>query len=260
MSQSIVVLKFGGTSLATPRRLRLAARRIRAHLRRGEAPVVVASALGHTTDRILQRLERCGISPAFAAREVDRALATGEILSSAMLAGCLCNFGIGAMSLSGGEAGFEGSGEFGRGTIAKLDASPVRRLLAAGLVPVIAGFQAKRPDGETVTLGRGASDTTAVALAAALGRVPCHIVTDVGAVYDRDPNLDAAAQPYRELSHDELLRLAEAGARVVHPAAARWALDHQVPLCIYSYRAVFGEEYGTRVGSGMEALQRSGEL
>ena len=248
MSQSTVVLKFGGTSLATPKRLQRAARRIRAHLRRGEAPVVVASALGHTTDRILQRLERCGVSAVVAAREVDRALATGETLSSAMLAGCLRNLGIAALSLSGGEAGFEGAGEFGRGAIARLDASPIRRLLAAGTVPVIAGFQARRPDGETVTLGRGASDTTAVALAAALGPVPCHIVTDVGAVYDRDPNLDAAAQPYRELTHDELLRLAEAGAQVVHPAAARWALDHRVPLCIYSYRAVFGEEYGTRVG------------
>jgi aspartate kinase len=248
MSQSIVVLKFGGTSLATPGRLGLAARRVRAHLRRGEAPVVVASALGHTTDRILRRLERCGISPSFAAREMDRALATGETLSSAMLAGCLRKLGIGATSLSGGEAGFEGSGEFGRGTIARLDVSPIRRLLAGGAVPVIAGFQARRPDGETVTLGRGASDITAVALAAALGPVTCHIVTDVGAVYDRDPNLDAAAQPYRELNHDELLRLAEAGAQVMHPAAARWALDHRVPLCIHSYRAVFGEEYGTRVG------------
>jgi aspartate kinase len=248
MSQSIVVLKFGGTSLATPRRLRLAARRIRAHLRRGEAPVVVASALGHTTDRILQRLGRCGISPALASREMDRALATGETLSSAMLAGCLRTLGIGAISLSGGEAGFEGTGEFGRGAIARLDVSPILRLLAGGTVPVIAGFQARRRDGETVTLGRGASDTTAVALAAALGPVTCHIVTDVGAVYDRDPNLDAAAQPYRELTHDELLRLAEAGAQVVHPAAARWALDHQVPLCIYSYRAILGEEYGTRVG------------
>jgi aspartate kinase len=248
MSQSIVVLKFGGTSLATPKRLRLAARRVRAHLRRGESPVVVASALGHTTDRILRRLEHCGVSPAFAAREVDRALATGETLSSAMLAGCLRSFGIGAIGLSGGEAGFEGAGEFGRGTIARLDLAPLRRLLAGGNVPVIAGFQARRPDGETVTLGRGSSDVTAVALAAALGPVTCHIVTDVGAVYDRDPNLDAAAQPYRELDHDELVRLAEAGAQVVHPAAARWALDHRVPLCIHSYRAGFGEEYGTRVG------------
>jgi aspartate kinase len=248
MSQSIVVLKFGGTSLATPSRLRLAARRVRAHLRRGEVPVVVASALGYTTDRILRRLERFGINSAFAAREVDRALATGEALSSAMLAGCLRNLGIGAISLSGGEAGFEGSGEFGRGTIASLDVFPIRRLLAGGVVPVIAGFQARRPDGETVTLGRGASDITAVALAAALGPVTCHIVTDVGGVYDRDPNLHTAARPYRALNHDELLRLAEAGAQVVHPAAAKWALDHRVPLCIYSYRAVFGEEYGTRVG------------
>ncbi|MBA3319747.1 MAG: hypothetical protein H0T50_16870 [Gemmatimonadales bacterium] len=248
MSQSIVVLKFGGTSLATPRRLQLAARRVRAHLRRGEAPVVVASALGHTTDRILRRLERCGIDPAVAGREVDRALATGETLSSAMLAGCLRQLGIRSVSLSGGEAGLVASGEFGRGAIVRLDPSPIRRLIAAGAVPVIAGFQATRPDGETVTLGRGASDTTAVALAAALSPARCHIVTDVGAVYDRDPNLDAGARPYHELSHDELLRLAEAGAQVIHPAAARWALDHRVPLCIHSYRAVFGAEYGTQVG------------
>jgi aspartate kinase len=247
MSQSIV-LKFGGTSLATPQRLRLAARRVRAHVRRGEAPVVVASALGHSTDRILRQLERCGISPDVAGREIDRAVATGETLSSAMLAGCLRGIGVDAVSLSGGEAGFEGAGEFGRATIARLDTLHIRRLLARGAVPVIAGFQARRPDGETVTLGRGASDTTAVALAAALGPVPCHIVTDVGAVYDRDPNLDAAARPYRHLSHDDLLRLAQAGAQVVHPGAARWALEHRVPLCIYSYRAAFGEEQGTRVG------------
>ena len=251
MSQSIVVLKFGGTSLATPKRLRLAARRIRGHLRRGEAPVVVASARGHTTDRILRDLERCGIASDFADREIDRALATGETLSSAMLAACLRRLGIEAVSLSGGEAGFEGSGGFGRGVIARIDPTPIRRLLADGSVPVIAGFQATRPDGETVTLGRGASDTTAVALAAALGRVPCHIVTDVRAVYDRDPNLDADARPYHQLTHDELLRLAEAGAQVVHPGAARWALEHRVPLCIYGYQAVFGEELGTRVGEPM---------
>ena len=248
MSSSIVVLKFGGTSLATPKRLRLAARRVRAHLRRSETPVVVASARGHTTDRILRDLERCGVAPDFADREIDRALATGETLSSAMLAGCLRQLGIGAVSLGGGEAGFEGTGRFGRGVIARIDPAPIRRLLDGGAVPVIAGFQATRPDGETVTLGRGASDTTAVALAAVLGPVSCHIVTDVAAVYDRDPHLDAEAQPYHRLTHDELLRLAEAGARVVHPDAARWALKHRVPLCIYDYRTVLGDERGTRVG------------
>ncbi len=248
MSRSIVVLKFGGTSLATPKRLRLAARRIRAHVRRGESPVVVASALGHTTDRILKQLERCGIARDFAAREIDRALATGETLSSAMLAGCVRRLGIDAASVSGGEAGLEGAGAFGQGCISRLDPAPVHRMLAAGTVPVIAGFQATRRDGEIVTLGRGASDTTAVALAAALGPVPCHIVTDVAAVYDRDPNLDADAQPHHELTHDQLLRLAEAGAQVVHAGAARWALERRVPLCIYGYRAAFGNGCGTRVG------------
>ena len=247
MSQSILVLKFGGTSLGTPQRVRLAARRIRAHLRRGEAPVVVASALGHTTDRILRRLERCGVR-ASAGREMDRALATGEALSSALLAGSLQGFGVDALSLNGREAGLEATGEFGAGRIARIDPEPIARLVARGTVPVIAGFQATRPDGETVTLGRGSSDLTAVALAAALGPVPCHLVTDVSAVYDQDPNRHAGATPHRSLTHGELVRLAEAGAQVVHSIAARWALSHRVPLFIYSYRGVFGEEYGTRVG------------
>ncbi len=172
MSTSILVIKFGGTSLGTPARIRLAARRIRAHLRRGRSPVVVASAMGHTTDRILRLMEACG--GATGNRETDRALATGEALASALLAGVLRSRGVPSVSLSGGEAGFIGAGEFGAGRIARIDCGPIRRLLAAGQVPVIAGFQATRPDGETVTLGRGTSDLTAVALAAALGPVPCH--------------------------------------------------------------------------------------
>lgn len=250
MTESIIVIKFGGTSLATPRRVSRAARRIRAYHRLDSRVVGVASAVAHTTDRILTWLERLGASTSLAAREVDRALATGEALSAALLAAKLRALGFDALSLSGGEAGIEAAGEFGAGTIGRVDPTPLRRLLQNGQTPVVAGFQGRRPDGETLTLGRGASDTTAVAIAVALGSVPCHIVTDVCAVHDRDPNVYSGARPFVELSHLELVRLAEDGARVMHPDAARLALEHRVPLHIYSYRAPLGDTYGTRVGTG----------
>ncbi len=250
MHPPLLVLKFGGTSLATPARLRRAAYRIRAHLSHDTQVVVVASALGHTTDRILSRIDQLRIPTGVARREIDRALATGETLSSALLAAGIRARGFPARSLSGGEAGIEANGDFGFGVITRVNPSPIRRLLRNRVVPVVAGFQGRRPDGETITLGRGSSDGTAVALAAALGPVPCHIVTDVAAVCDRDPNLDPTAKPYSELSHAELLRIAEDGAQVVHPGAARLALDHRVPLCIYDYRSPLGGVNGTAVGSG----------
>jgi aspartate kinase len=250
MADSILVIKFGGTSLGTPGRVSRAAKRIRALHRLDVGVVGVASAVAHTTDRILTWIQRLGASTSDAAREIDRALATGEALSSALMAGKLRALGMDAVSLSGGEAGIEAAGEFGAGTIARVDPAPIQRLLSNGKTPIVAGFQGRRADGETVTLGRGASDTTAVAIAAALGSVPCHIVTDVSAVHDRDPNLHPTARPFVELSHAELVQLAEDGARVMHPAAARIALEHRVPLFVYSYRAPLGDTYGTRIGSG----------
>ena len=248
MHPPLVVIKFGGTSLAFPARLQRAARRIRNHLRQTEV-VVVASALGQTTDRILAWVGRLEIPPGVAAREIDRALATGETLSTSLLAAAIRVLNLPAKSLSGGEAGIEANGQFGAGNITRVNPSAIRRLLRNGVTPVVAGFQGRRPDGETVTLGRGSSDTSAVALAAALGSVPCHLVTDVAAIHDRDPNLDPAARPCPELSHAELLRLAENGAQVVHAEAARLALAHRVPLFIYSYRSPFGGSHGTAVSS-----------
>ncbi|MDB4949852.1 MAG: aspartate kinase, partial [Gemmatimonadetes bacterium] len=185
-------------------------------------------------------------------READRAVATGEALSAAVLAAALEAACVRARSLTGAEAGVAAEGPFGAGAIRGLDAGEVRRLLAAGVVPVVAGFQGVRADGETVTLGRGASDTTAVALAAALG-AECHLVTDVSAVHDRDPRLDPGARPLREIGADALVALTEAGARVVHPAAARLARDRGVPLRVYGFRASLSGAGGTVVrapGSG----------
>lgn len=246
----LVVLKFGGTSVGNPRRIRRAAKRVRRHVRRGERIVVVVSAAGQSTDRIL-RWHRAVAPKAAAgslvARELDRALATGEDLSAALLASALLALGIPALSLRGGEAGIEAVGPFGGGTIRRLSGRRLGELLDRGVVPVVSGFQAVLPDGETVTLGRGGSDTSAVFLAGALRAAICHIVTDVDAVYDRDPRLHADARRIDHISHDALVDLTEGGAQVVHPAAARFAETFGTPLRVYSYAASLSDPAGTLV-------------
>jgi aspartate kinase len=271
MNDDVIVLKFGGTSLASPRRVRRAAARVRAHLRRGRRVVVVVSAAGHETDRLLARIRAVTgwelhpappESPAPPApgdrdgrrdarrevrREIDRVLATGEDRSAGLLALALRALGIPARSLRGGEAGITATGEFGAGSIERVEPAPLRRLLDCGIVPVISGFQGERHDGETLTLGRGGSDLSAIALAAALGPAPCHIVTDVDAVYDSDPRANPAARAFTTMEHAELVALTEAGAAVVHPRAARLAETFRVPLRVYGYHAPRGGG-GTRIG------------
>lgn len=234
----VVVLKFGGTSLGGAGRVRLAARRVRGHLRRGTGVVVVVSAMGDLTDRTLRRLD--AIAPGRAglpSRERDRALSTGEDLAAALLSAALIDLGVAAVSLRGGEAGLVGAGDFGTGEIARVDPLRLRSLLDDGVVPVVSGFQAMREDGETVTLGRSGSDTTAACIAAALEAEACHIVTDVAGVHDRDPNLDPSARLLPALTFDELLSIVEHGGRVVHPAAVRHARASGTPLRVYHFRA-----------------------
>jgi len=162
----LIVIKFGGTSLGTASRVRRAARRVRAHVRAGDRVIAVVSAAGHTTDRILARLH--AVDGEARTREYDRALATGEDLSAALFAAALEAIGVRARSLRGGEAGIVAHGEHGAATLDTLDATPLRTLLAQDVVPVVAGFQAIRADGETVTIGRNGSDATAVFLAGKL--------------------------------------------------------------------------------------------
>jgi aspartate kinase len=250
-TRGTVVVKFGGTSLGTPARIRRAARRVAALVAGGRRVVAVVSAMGHTTDHILETLgaleTRRGEGPV--GREVDRALATGEDLSAALLATALHALGVPARSLRGGEAGVRADGEFGAARVARVDARKLRVLLTRGVVPVVSGFQGQRADREVATLGRGGSDTSAVAIAAALGPAACHIVTDVDAVYDRDPRRHADARPLRRISHDQLVDLARSGARVVATEAARLARTHGVPLRVLGYDTPpQDEKCGTFVG------------
>jgi aspartate kinase len=224
---SLLVVKFGGTSLATPQRVRRAAERLGVLRARGHAVVAVVSAAAGTTDRIL------------------------DWLSDLSAGGGLKACGVPALSLTGGEAGIRAEGGFGAGRPTRLDRGPIHSALEAGLVPVVAGFQASlESSGETVTLGRGASDLSAVFLALNLSASECHIVTDVDGVYAHDPRVRRKPARFASLSHGDLCELARGGARVVQAAAAELARDHGLPLRVYHYRAPLSQSTGTVVGHG----------
>lgn len=257
MSDTFVVLKFGGKTLATPNRVRLAARRVRLHRRRGDQPVVVASAMGQTTDRILRRIERVapGSGRLASPREADRALASGEQEAAALVALALASLGLRAVSLQGGEAGLWAEGPYGAGQVVAVDTRGLRALMSRDIVPVVCGYQAARADGELVTLGRNSSDLTAVSLADALG-AECHLVKDVDGVYSPGPDPGATDTILPWLDHDALVSIAMSGARVVHSAAAELARDRRVPLHIYHFRRPWGDHRGTRVGPTADAPAR----
>ncbi len=242
----LLLLKFGGHALANPARVRLAARRLAAWRRRGAEVVAVVSAPAGYTDRLLGAATRC--SPATTSRELDRLLCTGEDRSAALLALALEGLDVPSRRLRGAEAGLRATGSFGAGQVTAVDPAPVRRLLNQGIVPVVAGFQAARADGESVTLGRGGSDLTAVVLATALGAMECHLIKDVNGVHAQDPRRSPHAAPLHSLSHDELVHLAHSGARVIHAGAAAHAQRVALTLRVYSYRApLLGS--GTRIGA-----------
>ncbi len=242
----LLVLKFGGHALANPARVRVAARRIAAWRKRGVHIVAVVSAPAGFTDRLLAAAARSATTASH--RELDRLLCTGEDRSAALLALALTTLGVPARSLRGAEAGLIASGDHGAGHVTDVDTAPLRELLDQGIVPIVAGFQAGRPDGEHVTLGRGGSDLTAVVLATALGASECHLIKDVNGVHTRDPRHAADAKPIASLSHEQLLLLARSGARVVHAGAAAHARSSALALRVYSYRAPLAAG-GTRIGA-----------
>lgn len=254
---ALVVLKFGGTSLGTPARIRRAARRVRWHTRAGDRVVVVVSATGNTTDRILRWLR--AVSPTSVdrpSREYARALASGEDLSATLLSAALSSVGVEAVSLRGGEAGLLATGSFAAGSLHELDTTTLRDILDNNQVPVISGFQAVDAAGHTLTLGRGGSDATAVFVAGKLAADVCHIITDVHAVCDADPNIKPDAVPLPSLTHGALVRITEAGGEVVQPAAARFAQHFNTPLRVYHYSAPFNPDVGTSIGSVTKTRSR----
>lgn len=246
---SLIVVKFGGAALATLARVRAAAGRVRSLRDAGHAVVVVASARGDTTDRLLRDLG--AVDPAFQVptREADRVLATGEALSAALLASALAAVGVPAESVGPEDAVLVAEGAYGCASLRELRPGRVEQLLARGVVPVVPGFQGVRADGELVTLGRGGSDVTAVFLAAELSARECHLVKDVDGIYDADPFAAPHAERFDVLSFDGLVELTEGGSNVVHSDAALRARRDTVPLRVYRYDAEVSVPTGTRVGA-----------
>ena len=246
---ALLVQKFGGTSVADVDRIRAVAQRISRCRDEGHELVIVVSAMGHTTDE-LSGLARA-ISSQPPQREMDMLLATGEQVSIALLSMALHALGVPAVSMTGTQAGIVTESAHGRARILEIRTERLHRLLEDGQVVVVAGFQgtcsghAGTP--EITTLGRGGSDTSAVALAAALGADACEIYTDVPGVLTSDPRKVADAQLMETVTCNEMLELASLGAAVLHPRAVEIARNYGVPLVV---RSSWSEAAGTRLTSG----------
>ena len=236
-----LVQKYGGTSVATPAKIRRIAERIARHRRQG-GMVVVVSAMGDTTDRLTKLA--AGVAREPSAREMDTLLSAGETITAPLLAMALMELGVPALSLSGAQAGIRTSHSHTRAHI--LDVVPTRVIaeLKRGQVVVVAGFQGVNEALDVTTLGRGGSDTTAVALAAALEARECEINTDVRGVYTADPRIVPEAQLVPAIGYDEMIELASLGAQVMHPRAIEIAELYDLPVRV---RSTFDAEPGTLI-------------
>jgi aspartate kinase len=238
----VIVQKYGGTSVGTAARIRRVSRRIAATVEQGNQVVAVVSAMGHTTDRLIALAQ--SINPEPPARELDMLVANGETITAPLVAMCLEGMGVPAISLSGLQAGVRTSAHHSRARIQDIKPDRILDALAEGKVVVVAGFQGVTADFEVTTLGRGGSDTTAVALAAALNAESCEIYTDVDGIFTADPRLVKSARKLSHIQYDEMLELAAVGARVMHPRAVEIGELYGVSIHV---RSSFHEGVGTMI-------------
>lgn len=228
----LIVQKFGGTSVGSAERILNVAERVREEKERGNDVVVVVSAMGKTTDQLVSLAKEIATQPN--KREMDMLLTTGEQITISLLSMALNHKGIEAVSFTGWQAGIFTEDIHGNARITKIETDAVNKQLSKGKVVIVAGFQGITADGEITTLGRGGSDTTAVALAAALKADKCDIYTDVTGVYTTDPRYVKDARKLLAVSYDEMLELANLGAGVLHPRAVEFAKNYNVPLEVRS--------------------------
>ncbi len=250
---AIVVQKYGGSSVADAEKIKHVARRIAATRDRGDEVVVVVSAMGDTTDELIQLARQ--INPRPPERELDLLLSTGEVVSCALMAMALNNLGYKAVSLTGAQAGIETDTSHSKARILRLEPKRVVRELERGNTVIVAGFQGVTRDMDVTTLGRGGSDTTAVALAAALRAQRCEIYTDVEGVYTADPRIVPEARKLSEIGYEEMLELATLGAKVMHSRAVELGQLYGVPILVASS---FSDAPGTMIrgGTAMEVRNR----
>jgi len=248
----IIVQKYGGSSVADAQRINHVAQRICSTHDRGNQVVAVVSAMGDTTDQLIDLAHQIASSPA--PRELDLLVSTGEIVSCTLVAMALQALGYRAVSLSGGQAGIRTDTGYTRARITGLEPQRIHRELEQGHIVIVAGFQGVTEDMDITTLGRGASDLTAVALAAGLQAERCEIYTDVEGIYTADPRLVPQARKLKEVGFEEMLELASSGAKM-QPRSIELAAAYHIPVLV---RSSFVEAPGTLIhgGANMEARNK----
>jgi len=260
----VVVMKFGGTSVADAEKIRSAARRAILAKRRGNQVVVVVSAMGDTTDRLLElasritkasnsQLSGSGGSYEPPKREMDQLLATGEQVTISLMAMALEAMGARAISFTAGQIGMVTDDVHTKARIKRIDVQKIRRELAAGRIVIVAGFQGITEEGAVTTLGRGGSNVTLVAVAASLGADVCENYTDVEGIFTADPRIVPTARKVERISYDEMLELASLGATVLHNRAVEFAKKYNVPIHV---RSSTSNRKGTMIVAETEEMER----
>jgi aspartate kinase len=247
---ALVVQKYGGSSVSDAERIKRVAERIVANRKAGDDVVVVVSAMGDTTDELLDLAHQ--VSPVPAGRELDMLLTSGERISMALLAMAIHNLGFEARSYTGSQAGVITTSVHGKARIIDVTPGRLRSALDEGAIAIVAGFQGVSQDTKDITtLGRGGSDTTAVALAAALRADVCEIYTDVDGVFTADPRIVANARHIKQITYEEMLELAACGAKVLHLRSVEYARRAGLPIHV---RSSYSHNTGTMVTGSMEDL------
>jgi aspartate kinase len=247
---ALIVQKYGGTSVADPERIRAVAEHVAFTKRHGNDVVVVVSAMGKSTDNLIKLAN--DVSSVQPARELDMLLTTGERISMTLVCMALAGVGIDAISFTGSQVGIITDTVHTKAKILEVKGDRVREALAQGKVCVVAGFQGVSTDKEITTLGRGGSDTTAVALAAALNADSCEIYTDVTGVFTADPRIVPQARKLQHINFDEMLEMAGAGSKVLALRSVEFARNHNVPIQV---RSSFTWEPGTWVTSQEPSME-----
>ncbi len=250
---SLFVQKFGGTSVASVERIENVAARIIRSRNAGHDVVVVVSAMGDETDRLVSLANEVNYDGLDARRELDVLLSTGEQATIALLAMTLLKHGVKAESVLGWQASILTDSEHSKARILEIDETVLQAKISDGIVPVVAGFQGVDQKGNVTTLGRGGSDTTAVALAAVLKADECQIYTDVEGVFTTDPRVVEGARCLKQMTFEEMLELASLGSRVLHTRAVEFASKYQVPLRVLSS---FEEKPGTLITKEDDSMEQ----
>lgn len=239
---ALIVQKYGGTSVSTPERIKNVAKRIVTAKKKGNRLVVVVSAMGDTTDNLIELMKK--VNPDPPKRELDLLLSTGEVVSAALLAAALDAMGERSIAFTAYQGGIITDSIHTKARIKRVNTGKILQELDKGKIVVVAGFQGITSENTVTTLGRGGSDTTAVALAAALKADICEIYSDVEGVFTADPRIVPDARKLKKISYDEMLELASLGAKVLHLRAVEVARKFKVPLHI---RSSFNEKEGTLI-------------